>query len=414
MKEIIKKFIPPFLLDLYHFILAFFGALIYRFPSRELKVIGVTGTNGKTTVVEMISKIFEGGGYKVALANSIRFKIGEEEWPNTLRMTMPGRFKLQKFLRQAVDSGCQYAVLEVTSEGIKQYRHKFIDFEVAVFTNLAPEHIEAHGSFEKYREAKGKLFRVTKNIHIINIDDKNANYFLQFPAKKKYTYGLNQGDVNNQNLKLNLRLIGEFNIYNALAAISVGISQGIDSEICKSAVEKIKGIPGRMEEVISEPFKVIVDYAFTPNALEKVYQTLQRTKNKEQRTKMICVLGACGGGRDKWKRPVLGELAAKYCDETIITNEDPYDENPWEIIEQVAGGAFEEIRLNPRKSASIYKILDRREAIRKSLGLAKPGDIIIITGKGCEPSICLAKGKKISWDDGQVVREEFRKLKVQN
>jgi len=414
MKEIIKKFIPPFLLDLYHFILAFFGALIYRFPSRELKVIGVTGTNGKTTVVEMISKIFEGGGYKVALANSIRFKIGEEEWPNTLRMTMPGRFKLQKFLRQAVDSGCQYAVLEVTSEGIKQYRHKFIDFEVAVFTNLAPEHIEAHGSFEKYREAKGKLFQVTKNIHIINIDDKNANYFLQFPAKKKYTYGLNQGDVNNQNLKLNLRLIGEFNIYNALAAISVGISQGIDSEICKSAVEKIKGIPGRMEEVISEPFKVIVDYAFTPNALEKVYQTLQRTKNKEQRTKMICVLGACGGGRDKWKRPVLGELAAKYCDETIITNEDPYDENPWEIIEQVAGGAFEEIRLNPRKSASIYKILDRREAIRKSLGLAKPGDIIIITGKGCEPSICLAKGKKISWDDGQVVREEFRKLKVQN
>jgi len=233
MKEIIKKFIPPFLLDLYHFILAFFGALIYRFPSRELKVIGVTGTNGKTTVLEMISKIFEGGGYKVALANSIRFKIGEEEWPNTLRMTMPGRFKLQKFLRQAVDSGCQYAVLEVTSEGIKQYRHKFIDFEVAVFTNLAPEHIEAHGSFEKYREAKGKLFQVTKNIHIINIDDKNANYFLQFPAKKKYTYGLNQGDVNNQNLKLNLRLIGEFNIYNALAAISVGISQGIDSENCR-------------------------------------------------------------------------------------------------------------------------------------------------------------------------------------
>ena len=414
MKEIIKKFIPPFLLDLYHFILAFFGALIYRFPSRELKVIGVTGTNGKTTVVEMISKIFEGAGYKVALVNSIRFKIGEKEWPNTLRMTMPGRFKLQKFLREAVNSGCQYAILEVTSEGIKQYRQKFIKFDVAVFTNLAPEHIEAHGSFEKYREAKGKLFQVTKNIHIINIDDKNANYFLQFPAKKKYTYGLNQGDVNNQNLKLNLRLIGEFNIYNALAAISVGISQGIDSEICKSAVEKIKGIPGRMEEVISEPFKVIVDYAFTPNALEKVYQTLQRTKNKEQRTKMICVLGACGGGRDKWKRPVLGELAAKYCDETIITNEDPYDENPWEIIEQVAGGAFEEIRLNPRKSASIYKILDRREAIRKSLGLAKPGDIIIITGKGCEPSICLAKGKKISWDDGQVVREEFRKLKVQN
>jgi len=430
MKNLIKKLTPSFLMSWYHFILAFLGALIYRFPSRKLKVIGVTGTNGKSTVVEMVSKILEEynppttlplasgerapAGYKVASISSIKFKIGDKEWLNTLKMTMPGRFKIQKFLRQAAEANCQYLVLEVTSEGIKQHRHRFIDFEVAVFTNLAPEHIEAHGSFEKYREAKGKLFQVTKNIHIINIDDKNANYFLQFPAKKKYTYGLNQGDVNNQNLKLNLRLIGDFNIYNALAAISVGISQGIDLETCKSAVEKIKGIPGRMEEVISQPFKVFVDYAFTPNALEKVYQTLQRTKNKEQRTKMICVLGACGGGRDKWKRPVLGELAAKYCDETIITNEDPYDENPWEIIEQVAGGAFEEIRLNPRKSASIYKILDRREAIRKSLGLAKPGDIIIITGKGCEPSICLAKGKKISWDDGQVVREEFRKLKVQN
>ena len=430
MKEFIKKFIPSFLINFYHFLLAFLGALIYQFPARRLKVIGVTGTNGKSTVAEMITKIFEDSnppttlplasgeraptGYKVASLSSIKFKIGEKEWPNTLRMTMPGRLKLQRFLRQAVDSGCQYVVLEVTSEGIKQYRHKFIDFDVAVFTNLTPEHIEAHGSFEKYRETKGKLFQATKNIHIINIDDENAEYFLQFPAERKYTYGLNQGDVNNRNLQLNLRLIGDFNIYNALAAISVGISQGIDLETCKSAVEKIKGIPGRMEEVISQPFKVFVDYAFTPNALEKVYQTLQRTKNKEQRTKMICVLGACGGGRDKWKRPVLGELAAKYCDETIITNEDPYDENPWEIIEQVAGGAFEEIRLNPRKSASIYKILDRREAIRKSLGLAKPGDIIIITGKGCEPSICLAKGKKISWDDGQVVREEFRKLKVQN
>ena len=429
MKEFLKKFIPSPVLDLYHFILAFFGALIYRFPSRPsgrgspeaargLKVIGVTGTNGKTTVVEMISKILEGAGYKVALANSIRFKIGEKEWPNELRMTMPGRFKLQKFLRQAVNSGCRYAVLEVTSEGIKQYRHKFINFDVAVFTNLAPEHIEAHGSFEKYREAKGQLFQATKNIHIINIDDENAEYFLKFPAERKYTYGLNKGDVNNRNLQLNLRLIGGFNIYNALSAISVGISQGIDLEICKSVVEKIKGIPGRMEIVIEKPFKVFVDYAFTPNALEKVYQTLQRTKNKEQRTKMICVLGACGGGRDKWKRPVLGELAGKYCNEVIVTNEDPYDEDPMEIINQVANGAFKEIsanqrtnqRTNQRQSASIYKILDRREAIRKSLGLAKPGDTVIITGKGCEPSI-VEKGKKIPWDDRKVVKEEFEKIR---
>ena len=427
MKEFIKKFIPSFLINFYHFLLAFLGALIYQFPARKLKVIGVTGTNGKSTVAEMITKIFEDSnppttlplasgeraptGYKVASLSSIKFKIGEKEWPNTLRMTMPGRLKLQRFLRQAVDSGCQYVVLEVTSEGIKQYRHKFIDFDVAVFTNLTPEHIEAHGSFEKYRETKGKLFQATKNIHIINIDDENAEYFLQFPAERKYTYGLNQGDVNNRNLQLNLRLIGDFNIYNALAAISVGISQGIDLETCKSAVEKIKGIPGRMEEVISQPFKVFVDYAFTPNALEKVYQTLQRTKNKEQRTKMICVLGACGGGRDKWKRPVLGELAGKYCDEVIVTNEDPYDENPMEIIEQVAKGA-ENININQpnQHKSAVLKTLDRREAIREALRLTKPNDIVVITGKGCEPSICVAGGKRIPWDDRKVVREEFQKL----
>jgi len=427
VKEFIKKFIPSFLINFYHFLLAFLGALIYQFPARRLKVIGVTGTNGKSTVAEMITKIFEDSnppttlplasgeraptGYKVASLSSIKFKIGEKEWPNTLRMTMPGRLKLQRFLRQAVDSGCQYVVLEVTSEGIKQYRHKFIDFDVAVFTNLTPEHIEAHGSFEKYRETKGKLFQATKNIHIINIDDENAEYFLQFPAERKYTYGLNQGDVNNRNLQLNLRLIGDFNIYNALAAISVGISQGIDLETCKSAVEKIKGIPGRMEEVISQPFKVFVDYAFTPNALEKVYQTLQRTKNKEQRTKMICVLGACGGGRDKWKRPVLGELAGKYCDEVIVTNEDPYDENPMEIIEQVAKGA-ENININQpnQHKSAVLKTLDRREAIREALRLTKPNDIVVITGKGCEPSICVAGGKRIPWDDRKVVREEFQKL----
>jgi len=427
VKEFIKKFIPSFLINFYHFLLAFLGALIYQFPARKLKVIGVTGTNGKSTVAEMITKIFEDSnppttlplasgeraptGYKVASLSSIKFKIGEKEWPNTLRMTMPGRLKLQRFLRQAVDSGCQYVVLEVTSEGIKQYRHKFIDFDVAVFTNLTPEHIEAHGSFEKYRETKGKLFQATKNIHIINIDDENAEYFLQFPAERKYTYGLNQGDVNNRNLQLNLRLIGDFNIYNALAAISVGISQGIDLETCKSAVEKIKGIPGRMEEVISQPFKVFVDYAFTPNALEKVYQTLQRTKNKEQRTKMICVLGACGGGRDKWKRPVLGELAGKYCDEVIVTNEDPYDENPMEIIEQVAKGA-ENISINQpnQHKSAVLKTLDRREAIREALRLTKPNDIVVITGKGCEPSICVAGGKRIPWDDRKVVREEFQKL----
>jgi len=397
MKDFIKKFIPSFVLYWYHWKMAFWAAVLYGFPSRKLKVIGITGTNGKSTVAELTTKILQEAGFKVASLSSIKFKIGEKEWQNDLKMTMPGRFKIQKFLRQAVSSGCKFAVLEVTSEGIKQYRHKFINFEAAVFTNLSPEHIEAHHGFEKYREAKGKLFKITKKIHIINIDDENAKYFLQFPAKKKYTFGMNQGDINNKDIKLQLSLMGNFNIYNALAAIGVGLSQGISLESCKRAVEKVKGIPGRMEEVISQPFKVFVDYAFTPNALEKAYQAI---KNNFQPKKMICVLGACGGGRDKWKRQVLGNLAAQYCDEIIVTNEDPYDENPMEIIAEVAKGT----------NGKAKKILDRKEAIKKSLSVAQAGDVVIITGKGCEPWI-IEKGKKIPWDDREIVKEEMAKLK---
>ena len=427
LKKLIKKISPSFLINWYHFVLAFLAATTYRFPSykKDLKVIGITGTNGKSTVVKMVAKILEEAGFLIAYSSSIRFKIGKKEIRNELRMTMPGRFALQRFIRQAIDNNCQYVVLEVTSEGIKQHRHRFIDFDLALITNLAPEHIEAHGSFEKYREAKEKLFKITKGIHVLNLDDKNIEHFLKYSAGKKYGYALeNSGsylvseDIKNLKYKIlttkykadssgiifeigntvfKLNLLGAFNIYNALAAICVALSQGIDLKTCKLALEKLEGIPGRMEVVISEPFKVLVDYAFTPNALEKVYHTV---KNSFKLKKLICVLGAAGGGRDKWKRPVLGKIAAKYCHRIIITNEDPYDENPMEIINQVAESAGFKVR----------KILDRREAINQALKTSEAGDVVIITGKGSEPCICVAEGRKIPWDDRDVVREEFKKL----
>ena len=396
MKNLIKKFIPEPFLNFYHFILAFLGEMIYRFPSKQLKVIGVTGTSGKSTVVEMTAKILEEAGYKVASLSSIKFKIGEKEWQNKLKMTMPGRWEIQKFLRQAVDKDCQYAILEVTSEGIKQYRHKFIDFDAAVLTNLSPEHIEVHGGFEKYKEAKAKLFKTTKKIHIINLDDKNAEYFWRIPAETKIGYSINEGV---KLLPKNFKLLGRFNLHNAVAATKVGLSQGISLEVCQRALEKVKGIPGRMEIIIKEPFTVIVDYAHTPEELKNIYETIENWKLKIGNSRMICVLGACGGGRDKWKRPVMGKIASQYCSEVIITNEDPYDEGPMEIIEQIAAGAGDRAR----------KILDRREAIRQALRLARPGDMVVITGKGCEPWLCLAKGKKIPWDDRQVAREEFQR-----
>jgi UDP-N-acetylmuramoyl-L-alanyl-D-glutamate--2,6-diaminopimelate ligase len=422
IKGIIKKILPRFLIGWYHFGLALIGALVYGFPSKKLKIVGVTGTNGKSTVVGLVVKILEEADFKVASISSIKFKIGEKERPNFLKMTMPGRFKIQKFLKDALKERCDYAVIEVTSEGIKQHRHKFIDFDVAVFTNLTPEHIESHGSFEEYKKAKGKLFKSLEKsqkkekISIINLDDENASFFLSFGADKRINYGIVNKDECSLQAKdiellkdrtrfvlkgkeFNLKLKGRFNIYNSLAAISVGLSQRASIENCKKALEKINLVPGRMEEIINNPFMVIVDYAHTPDALEKVYLSVSDYGNKK-----ICVLGSCGGGRDKWKRAQLGEIAAKFCDQIILTNEDPYDENPEKIINQIEEGIS-------RENKEAIKILDRRDAIGEALKIAKKEDVVIITGKGSEPWMCMKNGKKVSWDDRKVVREEFKKLK---
>jgi len=429
--DILRKLVPSFLVSWYHFLLALIGAFLYKFPSRKMIMIGITGTSGKSTVVDFTSRILEEAGHKVASLSSIKFKIGDKEWENALKMTMPGRLKLQKFLKQAKDAGCQCCVLEVTSEGILQYRHKFIDFDIVCLTNLTPEHIERHGSFENYKRAKSKLFqgleskkkflngKEIQKISVVNLDDKNSEYFLQFPADKKYGFGFGTGvemsdieQIRASDIQLdfsgtkflawgtqfNTNLLGEFNVYNVLSAVCIGISQEIPVEICKKAIEKVKGVEGRIEVVTKEPFKAVADYAHTPAALQCIYEFLSTAKGKK--SKIICVLGSCGGGRDKWKRPELGKIAAKFCDEIIVTNEDPYDEDPIKIIEQVARGT----------SGKAKKILDRRVAIKEALNIAKPDDIVIITGKGSEPWMCVAHGKKIPWDDRQVVREEFKNL----
>ena len=409
IKEVIKKFTPKFLLRGYHFCLALVGAIIFGFPGYDnnFKIIGVTGTSGKSTTADFITRILEEAGSKVASQSSIRFKVGDREWENKYKMTMPGRFVIHKFLAQAKKAGCNYVVLEVTSEGIRQFRHRFINFDTAVFTNLTPEHIESHGGFENYRNEKVKLFKATKNIHVISADDENAKYFLNIPAKKKNSFSFK--DAKNVNTKsglvfefegqkFNLNLSGEFNIYNALAAICVARAYGVGLDVCAMALEKAKGISGRMEVVSEGPIKVIVDYAHTPAQLEAVYKSLT-TNYSLPTTNLICVLGSCGGGRDKWKRPVLGELAAKYCKEIIVTNEDPYDEDPMDIIDQVAGS----VGLGARK------ILDRKEAISTALKLAKPGEVVIITGKGSEPWMCLENGKKIPWSDREIVLDVLNK-----
>ncbi len=413
-KEKLKKIIPEFFLDYYHFLLAFSAALFYWFPSRKLKVIGVTGTNGKSTTISLLFDVLKQAGLKTAYFSSVKSIVGERETTNNLRMTMPGPFRLQRFLKKAAAEKHQYAIIEVTSEGIKQHRHRFIDFYAAIFTNLSPEHIEAHQGFANYRSAKLELFKAAKEKHIINIDDENSSYFWNIPAKEKIGYSLiGKSDkplvlmaeridsidkgiaFKVKGMVFSVKLLGDFNIYNCLAAIAFAFSEGVSLEICRQALVKSTFVPGRMEEIISQPFQIVIDYAFTPNALEKVYQTL-----KKDGAGLICVLGSCGGGRDKWKRPVLGKLAAQYCRRVIVTNEDPYDEDPEEIIDQVLAGTDNKGE----------KMTDRREAINLALRSAKPGETVVITGKGCEPSICLAGGKRIDWSDKATATEEFEKL----
>ncbi|MBI2057625.1 MAG: UDP-N-acetylmuramoyl-L-alanyl-D-glutamate--2,6-diaminopimelate ligase [Candidatus Yanofskybacteria bacterium] len=381
---------------IYHWGLAWLGALLYGFPSHSMKVIGVTGTKGKSTTVFLIAKIFEKAGIPIAMIGSLGYKIKEKEWPNTLKMTMPGRFKVQQFLYRAKKAGCKYVVLEVTSEGIKQKRHLGIKFDAAVLTNIHREHIENHGTFENYIKAKERLFKKTKRTHILNEDEPLLERFKKFKSNKKILYGWHDWEK----LGLTTQLNGDFNKYNILAAVAVAENYGVSLEVIKKALTEVNSIPGRMEYVnAGQSFQVVVDYAHTPDSLEMVYQTLKRSLPLGGR--LICVLGAAGGGRDKWKRPEFGRIAAKYCDEIILTDEDPYDENPEEILNQISSG-FSQI-LNSK--SQILKILDRKEAIKKALTLAKEGDIVVITGKGSETSMAVSGGQKIPWSDKKVIEE---------
>ncbi|OGZ44293.1 MAG: hypothetical protein A2719_04480 [Candidatus Ryanbacteria bacterium RIFCSPHIGHO2_01_FULL_45_22] len=396
-RTLVPKRIFLFFQPFYHKVLAWLSAFVYRFPSQQLTVIGVTGTNGKSTTVEFLSEIMEEAGDRVASASSIRFRIADHEKLNDTKMTMPGRFFLQKFLRLAVRDGVTHVVLEVTSEGIEQFRHKHIKFDIAVITNITPEHIESHGSFEAYRTAKAELFRVSP-VHILNEDDKETYAFLsQIHAEKRLSYSLQKFPKT-----MRLRLPGDFNRANAMAALTAAEAIGIPIEVSKRVLERIDYIPGRLEVIQTRPFGVVVDYAHTPDALEKVYKELSAPR-------LICVLGSAGGGRDKWKRPEMGRIAARYCASIILTNEDPYDENPVEILKQVSTG-FSQSPTYSQKPTHYKLILDRRQAMSEAFGQAQKGDVVLITGKGCERYMAGPNGEKTAWDDREVAREELQKL----
>jgi UDP-N-acetylmuramoyl-L-alanyl-D-glutamate--2,6-diaminopimelate ligase len=391
--------------------MALLSAIFYRFPSRKLIVVAVTGTKGKSSVTEILNAILEEAGYKTALTNTIRFKVGDEGEDNLYKMSMPGRFFMQRFLRRAVKSGCKYAIIEMTSQGAEMYRHRFIDIDALIVTNIAPEHIEAHGSYENYLAAKLKIAQAVahspkrRNMIIVNKEDKESTRFLAVDPVEKYEYSIEQArpcEVGKQSIsfvyetqKINSPLSGEFNIYNCLAAITFARTQEIPVNTIKSALEKFSGIRGRVERIeVGQDFSVIVDYAHTPDSLQKLYDVFQNTRR-------ICVLGNTGGGRDKWKRDEMAHIAERSCDEVILTNEDPYDDDPMEIITDMA-------KVMNEKKPRI--ILDRREAIAHALSLAETGDSVLITGKGTDPYIMGPDNTKIPWSDASVAREELGKI----
>lgn len=408
----IKKIVPKPLLGAYHYSLALLGAIIYRFPSRSLFVIGITGTKGKSSTTEIINAILEKAGYKTALSNTIRFKIADSSQTNLYKMSLPGRFFIQRFLRKAVNAGCTHAIIEITSEAARQHRNKWIDLDAFIFTNISPEHIESHGSYEKYRDAKLSIARSVEKSGkphtsiFINKEDSEAARFLSVNAKEKVAYSIADAEPYQildsgitftwKGVKMSSPLTGLFNLYNTIAAMTcAAVALKIDTQTIRAAVEHFSEIKGRVERVnAGQNFTVVVDYAHTIDSLEKLYQAFPNQRK-------ICILGNTGGGRDTWKRPGMAKVADTYCDHIILTNEDPYDEDPQKIVNEMKAAIS-------KKPCEI--IMDRREAIRKAISLARPGDAVLISGKGTDPYIMGPNGTKTPWSDSRVAREELEKI----
>ncbi|MDD5396610.1 MAG: UDP-N-acetylmuramoyl-L-alanyl-D-glutamate--2,6-diaminopimelate ligase [Candidatus Moranbacteria bacterium] len=447
----IKSLFPQSLKNLYHLAQAIAANVIFGFPSRKLRVIGVTGTDGKTTTVQMIAEILQETGNpiksgdhvarKVAMASTINFRINGVEEKNLSHFTTESAFALQRFIKKAVKAGCEYLVLETSSHSLDQHRVWGVAFDVAVITNVTREHLDYHKTMEKYREAKGKLFAMVakqtkvishkSSVIIVNADMDDPKEFLNFNVDKKIAYstketrlpltddrlqyvyakdvelGINFSKFKVQNslagqAQFTLNLPGIFNVENALAAVCVALGEGIDLEQASYALSKIKGVPGRMEAIENEiGVNILVDFALTPNALERLYKLLSEIKKPT--AKIIAVFGSCGD-RDKGKRPIMGEIVAKQADIVILTNDEPYHEKPQTIIDEIKAGIK-----NKTEEENLFAIIDRREAINKALQLANPDDIVCVTGMGNFESMVVGD-KKIPWNDRQVIEEELKVL----
>jgi len=446
-----------------HYIRAFWANLKNGSPAKKMYIIGVTGTKGKTTTTHLISAILDAAGQKNGRVSTVDFKIGPKKRVNNTNKTALPPWHLQPLLKEMVDAGCRYAVIEVSSHGLAQHRFLGIPFKGAVFTNLGHDHLDYHKTLEAYKNEKKKLFtKDTLKFAVVNGDDKNSGEFLKitkaplkyaYTSQKKLAKGIADASVieaNNislnpigssfrlqhelESVHIKLKLPGMFNVMNALSAATVGVALNIKLGTIKDALESVEQIPGRMDKIITNRgFSVIIDYAHTPDSLEAILQTLRPIV----RGKIISVFGATGD-RDKTKRPIMGAIGARYADTVIITDEEPYSENPLQIIEEVAKGvprgrplfAGKKTRSRPRLEMKVqdvrqfmrkseagdgegdwwFKIADRREAIEKALTMAGFDDVVLLTGMGAQ-NYKIVNGEKIEWNDKKVVEEILKKHK---
>lgn len=389
-------------------------------PSHYMKLIGVTGTNGKTTTSHLIKTILEEWGKKVGIMGTLYSRIGDYE--KILSNTTPESSDIEEFLSIVKQEEGQYAVVEVSSHALDMGRVDQLQFYCAVFTNLTQDHLDYHVSMDNYRNAKLKLFNMLDpaqgQFAVINADDPSAAYFIK-ATPDCTTYGINaEAEVRaeeirfslkgsqfkviygKQNFDINMKLIGRFSIYNALAAIAFALKEGIAIEVIKRALGEVSGVAGRFEQVdCGQDFTVIVDYAHTPDGLENILKTGREVLEN----RLITVFG-CGGDRDKTKRPLMGKIAAQYSDFCIVTSDNPRSEDPEAIIDDIIPG------LQQVENSHYAKIIDRREAIHQAICLAKKGDLIIIAGKGHE-TYQLVKDRVLDFDD-RLVAAEFLKGKI--
>ena len=396
--------------------LAFIAANYYKNPSENLRLVGTTGTNGKTTVSSLLYKLFKRAGYKVGLLSTVKIMVDDKAYTTT--HTTPDSLTINKYLKEMNDEGVEFCFMEVSSHGIHQSRTEGLQFEGGIFTNLSHDHLDYHNTFAEYRDVKKTFFdQLPKTAFaLVNVDDKNGLVMLQNTKAKKYTYALKtyadykaqilENQFNGLLLKLNdnelwSKLIGNFNAYNLLAIYATAELLGLERVESLKLISELESVNGRFEYLVSdENITAIVDYAHTPDALKNVLETINtiRTKNEE----LITVVG-CGGDRDVTKRPKMGYIDSALSSKVIFTSDNPRSEDPKSIIEAIEAG------VEPQNFKKIVSITDRKQAIKTACQMAQPKDIILIAGKGHE-TYQEVNGERTDFDDYKIVQEFLKQL----